>query len=611
MPGLSLFCDPRAVSAPNPAAIERILASTLVADETITRHLASTDAVLLSSGNACYPVTKLETPGWLTVLEGHLHGTTAPERDARLATLAEGLAAGDHASLKRQLGRLLLDDDFEGVLLLRRKDTGETVLVNDYLGRFPLFFRERPAFVLSRELGFALKAAGDIVPDRVAAAQYLALGYCFGGRTLFSQVNRLPAATMVRLAPGEKPDIQSLFILNLDEHTRAGNSLRVNAEELAALFNEACKARTGSSANVLSLSGGLDSRAVAAALATQGTPFHLASFDDGREHTRRDVSVARSIAEILRMPYDVFQTPRPTGRSLSRLLRMTSGLNPAALAFILFFFDHLRARYGDRLTYFTGDGGDKALPGLLTPPIRMRDHQRLARHILTRSSIFYPDMAAALIGIPPNVLTGSLTDALAAYPEGRVDTKYAHFSLYERARHYLFDGEDRNRRCFSSTAPFYAPRFMRAALACPERQKRNMTLYREFLLALSPKLAVLPYADVSAPITSLGFRGRAMARRALERIFDLRALKVRLSRLKARRGPLPSRFALLTELGGRSEVIPSCFAPDIFADFVVNPGRYTRFGERAYMNALSLIWTYVYFLENRDMLVESYADITF
>jgi asparagine synthase (glutamine-hydrolysing) len=402
-----------------------------------------------------------------------------------------------------------------------------------------------------------------------------------------------------------------LFIFNLDEQARAANSLRVNAEELAALFSEACQARAGSSANVLSLSGGLDSRAVAAALAMRGTPFHLASLDDGREHTRRDVRVGHQIAETLGMPYDVFQTPRPTGRGLSRLLRMTAGLNSAAMAFILFFFDHLRATYGDRLVYFTGDGGDKALPSLLTPTLWMRNHYALARHILTRSSIFYPDMAAALTGVAPNVVIGSLTDRLATYPERGISTIYAHFALYERAQHYLFDGEDRNRRCFTSAAPFYASRFMREALACPDQQKRGMALYREFLLALSPKLATLPYANVAAPITSLGFRASATARRRLERIFDLRSLKARLSRFKPRPGPLPARFTLLTGIEDRSGVIASCFAPGVFDDFLTNPGRYTRFGERAYANALSLMWTYVYFLENRDVLAENYADVTF
>jgi asparagine synthase (glutamine-hydrolysing) len=611
MPGLSLFFDPRAASAPDPVVIERTLASTLIAGEAITCHFTGADAVLLSSGNSSYPLRKLETHDWLTVLEGYLHGTTALERDARLATLAEGLARGERATLTHQLHRLLLEEDFEGVLLLRRKDTGETVVVNDYLGRFPLFVRETPAFVLSRELGFALKATGDIVPDRLAAAQYLSFGYCLGGRTLFAHVKRLPAATMVRLAPSEKPEVQSLFSFNLDEQARAGNSPRVNAEELAALFNEACQARAGSSANVLSLSGGLDSRAVTAALVIRGTPFHLASLDDGREHTRRDVRIGRMIAETLGMPYDVFQTPRPTGRTVSRLLRMTAGRNSAAMAFILSFFDHLRADHGDRLTYFTGDGGDKALPVLVTPSIGMRDHRDLARHVLARSSIFYPDMAAALTGVPPSVLTGNFTELLAAYPEGGLSTKYMHFALYERARHYLFDGEDRNRRCFTSAAPFYAPGFMRAALACPERQKRNMALYREFLLALSPKLARLPYANAGVPITSLSFRGKAIARRTLERVFDLQPLKIRLGRLRATSGAPPPLFALLTEIGTRSKVTPGCFAPNALENFFVNPQRYTRFGERAYANLLSLIWTYVYFLENRDMLAENGAEVTF
>jgi asparagine synthase (glutamine-hydrolysing) len=415
---------------------------------------------------------------------------------------------------------------------------------------------------------------------------------------------------MVRLTRGQKPDIRSIFVLNLDEQTREGNTLRANGRELAALFSGACRARAGGSPNVLSLSGGLDSRAVAAALATSSTPFCLASFDDGGPRSRNDIRVGHQIAKKLGLAYDVFETPRPAGRDLSRLLRMTAGLNSAAMAFILFFFDHLRATHGEQLNYFTGDGGDKALP-LLTAPMRMRDHQHLASYILGRSSIFYAERASALAGVSSSELVDHLTGLLTTYPESSIERKYTHFLLYERARNWLFDGEDRNRAYFTSVAPFYAPGFMRAAQSCPENQKRHMALYREFLLALSRELAVVPYANAGTSITSFRFRATSAARHTAEQWFNLRALKSRWHKFRPGAGGLPSRFAILAEIRGRFPVVRSSFPEDVFEDFCTSPQRYTGHGERAYSNLLTLFWNYVYFLENRDMLAEDYADLTF
>ena len=68
------------------------------------------------------------------------------------------------------------------------------------------------------------------------------------------------------------------------------------------------------------------------------------------------------------------------------------------------------------------------------------------------------------------------------------------------------EGEDRNRHFFWSVAPFYAYDFFHYALNCPDRDKKEYRLYREFLTQLHPVMGNLVYADWGAPLNSLKFK---------------------------------------------------------------------------------------------------------
>src|SRR5262249_41166088 len=123
-------------------------------------------------------------------------------------------------------------------------------------------------------------------------------------------------------------------------------------------------------------------------------------------------------------------------------------------------------------------------------------------------------------------IVNELRDRLTAYPEEQWADRYVHFEIFERAFKWLFEGEDRNRGFFWSTAPFYATPFFLAAMRCGDRHKAHRALYRDFLLEISPAAAEVEYAGIGAPIDSDAFRVASKAAALLAEAMRVRPAAV-------------------------------------------------------------------------------------
>ena len=93
-----------------------------------------------------------------------------------------------------------------------------------------------------------------------------------------------------------------------------------------------------------------------------------------------------------------------------------------------------------------------------------------------------------------------LKEYLNNLPGKNADLKYKHFLVFERALHWLFEGEDRNRNYIWSTSPFYSPAFFNLVHSLPEKTKRNFDLFRKFMNLVDPKLNMINNANWSIPL---------------------------------------------------------------------------------------------------------------
>ena len=513
MPGTSLL------RGDVPTDPDPLFESVRFSDEYETRRQCSRDRTLVATtGYPSYPVTEVETEEALVVLEGRLYDVS--EAEATLRRLADALLDG-------RLGDVtdwLLDRDGDFLVTVVDAERDDVYVLNDTFARLPTYRATvDDTTVVSRELKFvrefAARRGSPLELDALAVAQYLLFGYCLGQRTLFEGVETVPAGSLLTL-DDDGARVDRLHEYDFDDPKYDHRSVEENAGALAERFLAACERRTDDDlTDVLSLSGGLDSRAVGGAFDALDVPFVAATFDDSSDGESDEVRVARSVARTLGVPWSRYATNAAEGHR-ERLVDAKQGMNYLGMAFILDFFDQLREDHG-AMRYVTGDGGDKILVDL-TPAKSLGSREALVDYVVESNAQFPLDTAASVANVSAADLRDSIEERLDAYPELSTAQQYVHFLVYERGINYLNHGEDRNRYFFWSVSPFYSRPVFEYAMRCPDEQKGNRRLYRAFLEAFAPALVDEEYPNFGAPITSLEFRLKQTAFDLLSRYPALR-----------------------------------------------------------------------------------------
>lgn len=449
-----------------------------------------------------YPTRVVETEDLWIYLEGYLYDEPDRSLEAELSEVGERVLAADGES--EFLTDWLLETDGEFLLVVRDKETGRLGLLNDPLGRLPTYYyHDDETFVFSRELRYLVDAADAEEFDPLGVAQCLLFGYSLGERTLVRRATRLRPGTELTFDPADGTVTRTaLHRFDFEDEAHADRSRERNAAELVDRFETACERRSGyGSRDVVSLSGGLDSRSVLAGYHATGTPATAATMDADGYVPPSDAEVARELARSFDVEWELYRIGPPTGEDLDRIVKTKNGQIGLLNSFILEFFRKLRTDYGPGITYVTGDGGDKALPDL-TPSRSIDGEAELVDYVIAENAVLDLEDVARLTGLSAAEIRRSVRDRLRLYPERDPEAKYVHFLVYERGVNFLFEGEDRNRSFFWSTTPFYDVDFFRYAMNCPDDQKARYGLYRSFLEELSPAAAEHVHPDYRAPVAS-------------------------------------------------------------------------------------------------------------
>jgi asparagine synthase (glutamine-hydrolysing) len=501
MPGFNLIVpSPHASAAPFACDLTAGIDAPV---EQSTEVIAQDNAALLTmTAYPHYPFSVWRDERFVICCEGRVYGLGEDPLIRTAFTLADAIVNNDSAAVTDEL--CALDGDFVFVIL--HKASGDWYVLNDVFGRLPIYLgRCDRGFTVTRNIGVAVAWCGHHGMNAVGAAQFLVFGHCLGELTLWDKIRVLPSATLLRIGRNAGSRLTPLYRFDFNVTPTIADDLREQASHLALLFRQSCTVRGQLPGHhVVALSGGLDSRAVAAGLAGAEDAFDAVTMSRSGWYATEEIRIAEDVARRLERPWHAFEVPSCRGADYSALLGIKQGLNELGMAFHLSFFADIRRRFGSEVVYFTGDGGDKALPDL-RPSRRLADTDAMCDFTLDRRGVFTPSEAAAITGISVTELRSSLMDRFSGYPEADGVDKYVHFLIYERTMRWLFEGEDRNRHYFWSVAPFFSLPFFRAAMACPGHLKTNYRLYREFLVRLNQELVGLDKAGSHGAMGSIGF----------------------------------------------------------------------------------------------------------
>jgi hypothetical protein len=358
----------------------------------------------------------------------------------------------------------------------------------------PVYLAEIPGAVLvSDRASWAAAVAGRLAePDPVMAAAFLSLGYPVGAATPFRGVRALGGQRQLRVTGG-RPTAASA----------PGNGTRADGSygAVAAALVDAVRPLGERGVPVeLSLTGGKDSRLIAAALTAAQVPFRA------RTHgfaSHPDVVVAAMIAGQLGVEHVVTE-PRlaaperapDEGDVLARLrsaVLVSDGMLSA--------FENV-GRPDPRLTVSpvqTGGHGGELLRGGYAPaawsarrPARAWSEARgteLFRRMVTRRlGLLRPAAAGAYLA--------SLAPFAASLPRGPLRT-LDDFYLVNRAGRWSAAARQAYLLREPLVQPFFGDQVVRAARAVPLPDRITDRLHRGVLEVLCPELLDLPLAESS------------------------------------------------------------------------------------------------------------------
>jgi len=494
MPGINVVLG-------SPALVEQALRAAQTYTDQIKGHfphwqtrIAFQNPVLCCflTSHAAYHIGSLETADWCIAWE-HPSAPALPVIDdgiyTKLTTCASAIA------VKTVLSPILSRCRDGFLLVMYHKPSQSLYVANDRLARLPAYYAAtRDGFLLGRDFPFIVSCLPNLKPDKLFLALYGSFSYIPGRGSYYQEIDTLAPDTYgLYQLPDQRLDITSDPSQRLPA-TCYGKSYKSGLTDLVDSFLAATSYQAKGKDLWLALSGGLDSRAVAAALSRLNIAYQAVTYRDADGTAEKDIPVAQTIAKSVSCPHQIVDLPCDTQADLQALFALKRGLNYLGVAFLGRFLAAARSVLPGAHLLLTGDGGDKVLPDLL-PERKLTSLADLIQYILDKQTVLPPAQVAGWFGINRAEINAYLERLLAAYPVDSLEDKYRFFLLSERAGRWLFEGEDRNRAYFQSDTPFYDSEFYQLALSLPVNWKQHMRLYHHFLQLLNPHLSRIRNAN--------------------------------------------------------------------------------------------------------------------
>jgi asparagine synthetase B (glutamine-hydrolysing) len=235
------------------------------------------------------------------------------------------------------LRRLLSDYLDQGVKVLARLDghfalvvydgrEGSVLVVSDPFGLTSIFYGQRGSQLFVSTSALAVAKAVQSKPSEFGVRHFLIFGPVSGKTTLWQDVERMLPATVLKLTQ-DGVEESTYWSLNIDQTTGklpVGETVDYVIDVLSRTMQRSL-AREGKA--WLSLTGGFDSRTLAAVLYHSGLPFkcYCGPLDSN------DARIASHITRELGWDYEYFPLPEDWGRERSRWLSEALGKTDACL----------------------------------------------------------------------------------------------------------------------------------------------------------------------------------------------------------------------------------------------------------------------------------------
>ncbi len=465
--------------------------SAMLPDTVIEKLLLNEHTALLLSTNPGYQIQKISMHDWQIFLECR---ESNPSCITSLITEFSEIQPSE-AEFGRLWSKHFGNFPHSFFWLAYNNESKTLLWANDALARLPVYsYTDEHIRFVGRDIALATKLAAKLTPNPLYCALYLSFCYVPGRGTVWDELDTIPAASMACLDTATSAySCSSQPLLRFVEPDRRG-TYADRLVEAAECFLSATRPYKSYPNCVLALSGGMDSRLVAAAFAHHNIPFGSITYMDSAQTATDDMAIAKQLASNLNSEHIVLTLNRETPALYEKLRFIKQGVNYLGMAFFLEFMDAVAQSYPQLITFVTGDGGDKVLPNLL-PDKHITNAESFLQYLYTKQTYISPRIAAALFGISPTLMDEYLIRLVDMYPTESYDVRYKHFLLAERSARWLFEGEDRNRYSFASETPFFDYNFYKTVMQIPDNWKNDNLFYIRMMKHISPTIGDIRLAN--------------------------------------------------------------------------------------------------------------------
>ncbi|GAB4295014.1 MAG: hypothetical protein Kow0098_16980 [Ignavibacteriaceae bacterium] len=459
----------------------------------------SSNLKIYSTGYDSYPITLSNAGNMLILIEGKIYNKPADRISDEVKKIFDNVKSNNYNYLKSWLKET--DGDF--IITCINTETSDWLILNDYLGRLPFYlFKEHDRIIISREILFYNNILGNISFDKIGISESLLFGYPLKDRTLFDNIKRIPPATLIYFISEEKR-FHKIKVLELDLNSNKEekpDNINELVETAVQLFKTGVHNRLDNTNwNIISLSGGLDSRSVAAACSGRNQNLIAATYVGYNKVAENDSKVAQKIADKLNLNWKLYNINSPTFDNALRLLGYKCGMNTLLSSFLLSFYQALLNDYGRNAIYITGDGGDKVFPDHRAPD-KSWNIDKLIDYTVSTKYFLNIKQIAKLLSISAQDILHNIKSTFIDYPETDFRDKFKRFIIAERGIKWLFEAEDRNRFYFQSIAPMYSVPFFSFMMNVNDNLKVKYRFYNHFINRLYPEINKFENALWGMPI---------------------------------------------------------------------------------------------------------------
>ena len=566
MPGLNFACDFTGSFCDKAKLHQSLLESQAFSADYQSQTLLESDAFILScSRYPEYPVLSIENDDYHVVLEGRIYDRTGDELNKHLYGLAS-VALSDNDADRPKVSDWLINTDGDYIVVIFDKCTERIAVINDVFGRLPLnYSNSRDMFVFSRGMRYVAGMIEQRECDRLGIAEYLLFNHCLGQRTLVKDIQCLHPGSRIIVDPGNSTVTNEVvFSFNFETMSDQASTSGNNFDRIFELYTDGVGRRANvDGANVVSLSGGVDSRSVAAGLSYNKVPIVAASFVDAKGAKRNEVRVADEVANILGAKRQVVQLGVLTGRDMLTMLRNKSGMCPLSRGYLCEYLGRIRTEYGGGSTLFNGNGGDRVF-GEIRPKQKIENISDMVEYEAHRRYLFTFEDVTELTGISKQEITDDLESVVSTWQESNWFWKFVHFYFYGGTFRRWNEGEDRNRIYNWATSPFWSLGFFKEVMSYPNRRKRKYRLYGRFLRKLSPGAAAVEYVNIGAPLGSKKYAMQQFYKRAKKWPNPVRFVyKLTKKALQSKQKDSPAVDAVTLPTYHHSETLINCMKSQI------------------------------------------------